>query len=187
MCNRSHIPSLFEHRPGDDGLGMLTPLDENHGLVPVGTQTRIILHLREDCNRAERRQEFLDLPDTLLLFLKNLGQLSINIKLPGYPQHHTTYRLESHNANTGDLENRVFIEKRDGQSVTRHHFLEERAERLATCRFTKLARTTLQLKSFLLFLLTRMRLPSVSLNLYTHSFPYETKTSRSVISLNEQY
>jgi hypothetical protein len=133
VAHKVHVQSepysfSFEHRPGDDGLGMLTPLDENHGLVPVGTQTRIILHLREDCDRAERRQDFLNLPDTLLLFLKNLKQLSINIELPGCPQQHTTYRLESHNANTGGLENRVFIEKRDGQSVTRHHFWKKERE-----------------------------------------------------------
>jgi hypothetical protein len=127
VAHKVHVQSepysfAFEHHPGDDGLGMLTPLDEDHGPVPVGTQTRIILHLREDCDRAERRQEFLNLPDTLLLFLENLKQLSINIELPGYPHQHTTFHLKSHNANTSSLKNRFFIEKSDGQSVTRHHF-----------------------------------------------------------------
>src|SRR5436189_4528369 len=56
--------------------------------------------------------------------------------------------------------------------------------RLAICHFTKLAKTTLKLKSSLLFLFVWMRLPSVSLNLYMHSFPYETKTSRSEISVS---
>jgi hypothetical protein len=133
VAHKVHVQSepysfAFEHHPGDDGLGMLTPLDENHGPVPVGTQTRIILHLREDCDRAERRQEFLNLPDTLLLFLENLKQLSINIELPSYPQQHTTYHLKSHNTNTGGLKNRVFIEKSVGQSVTRHHFWIKRRQ-----------------------------------------------------------
>lgn len=127
VAHKVHVQSepysfAFEHHTGDDGLGMLTPLDEKYEPVPVGIQTRIILHLREDCDRAERRQEFLRLPDTLLLFLENLKQLSINIELPNYPQNHTTYHLKAHNASTGVLKNRVFIEKSYGQSVDRYDF-----------------------------------------------------------------
>ncbi|KFY15288.1 hypothetical protein V492_02105 [Pseudogymnoascus sp. VKM F-4246] len=74
----------FEHTrdSSDDGLGMVTPLDEDYDLLPEDVHTRITLTLLDPLSFEQRAQDLLNIPDMLLLFLTRLKVLYINI----YPQ-----------------------------------------------------------------------------------------------------
>ena len=85
----------YQHGQDEDGLGMVTPINENHVNVPQEVRTRIIMLLLEDCDRAKLYREFTDLPDTLLLFLKKLKMFEVKISLPGYPEVDNIYSLSS--------------------------------------------------------------------------------------------
>lgn len=86
VAHKVHVQSglfsfAFEHeRDGDDtGLGMVTPLNELHYAIPEGVRTRITLYLLRSCDKVALREDFLALPETLLLFLKKLKKLSVRI------------------------------------------------------------------------------------------------------------
>ncbi|KAF2808268.1 uncharacterized protein BDZ99DRAFT_50741 [Mytilinidion resinicola] len=102
VAHKVHVQSgpysfAFEHqRDGNDnGLGMVTPMNEDYLDVPDGVRTRITLHLLASCDTAALRKEFLGLPDTLLLFLKKLKRLSIHITSGGFSETERTYSLSS--------------------------------------------------------------------------------------------
>ena len=87
VAHKVHVQSgsysfAFEYRRdgNDDGLGMVTPLNEEEGDVPEGVRTRITLYLLDNCDREALFKEFQDLPDTLLLFLKKLRRLSVHLE-----------------------------------------------------------------------------------------------------------
>jgi hypothetical protein len=63
----------------DDGLGMVTPLDEEYEDLPEGTNTRITLTLLNSIASRQGSEDLFKLPDTLLLFLAKLNSLEINI------------------------------------------------------------------------------------------------------------
>lgn len=87
IAHKVHVQSgpysfAFEYKRDSDegGLGMITPLNEEHGTIPEGYETRMVLHLLGDCNRDALFNEFQALPDTLLLFLRKLTVLIIRLK-----------------------------------------------------------------------------------------------------------
>lgn len=73
----------FEHEKGskDNGLGMVTPTNEAHRNIPKDVRTRMTLYLLRDHDRIALRNDFRDLPDSLLLFLRKLKKLSVRINL----------------------------------------------------------------------------------------------------------
>jgi hypothetical protein len=79
-----HFSFAFEYHLGheEDGLGMTTPLNEDHLDMPADVGTRMILHLQEECDPSVLAEELQRLPDTLLLFLRKLKGLYICIDLP---------------------------------------------------------------------------------------------------------
>jgi hypothetical protein len=87
VARKVHIQSnyysfSFQHeRETDDGLGMVTPWNEDHLELPENFRTRITLHLAGRCDRSELLEEFLALPTTLLLFLRQLRRLSVRVGL----------------------------------------------------------------------------------------------------------
>lgn len=88
---RGHIQSgdfsfEFVHRKGDSGMGMITPIwqEKRDHSLPLDL-TRIILYLHEQSDLVERQrdreiitQQFVDLQDTLLLFLRKLRKIDIS-------------------------------------------------------------------------------------------------------------
>ncbi len=128
VASKVHVQSepysfAFEYRrddTNDNGLGMVTPLYEEHRPIPAGVRTRMILYLREDCDRAQLRQDFLALPDTLLLFLKKLTQLSVKIELPDSPPHHVRYTILADK--TSKARGRATITKEVGNETSRQEF-----------------------------------------------------------------
>jgi hypothetical protein len=83
----------YDSDGNDNGLGMVTPMNEQHRQAPVGVRTRMILYLADTCNRSALAKEFASLPDTLLLFLKKLKTLSILIDLPSHVKIHRSYSV----------------------------------------------------------------------------------------------
>ncbi|KAI9641115.1 hypothetical protein NHQ30_010545 [Ciborinia camelliae] len=90
VAHKVHIQSgpysfAFEYRKGDradNGLGMVTPINESRHELPDDVRTRTILYLHEDEDQEALCQDLLKLPDTLLLFLKKLQRLTIKFELP---------------------------------------------------------------------------------------------------------
>jgi len=79
-----HLCFQFSHRPGDSGMGMITPLWEE-SLPSTGERcTRITLDLRETGSPAdamqrnrEIHQQLNDIHDAILIFLKKIQKLEI--------------------------------------------------------------------------------------------------------------
>lgn len=82
VASKVHIQSepfsfFFEHRRGDGGLGMVTPIFENHHEIPSNIYTRMTLILANPSEAPKLVQDFDNLPDTLLLFLSKLRRITI--------------------------------------------------------------------------------------------------------------
>lgn len=87
---RVHIQSgdfsfYFKHRNGDPGLGMISPFWQDHvdDLSPHVTRMTLQLHDTGDpaalsSQRKAIRQQFNDLQQTVLLFMRNLRKISIS-------------------------------------------------------------------------------------------------------------
>jgi hypothetical protein len=71
----------FEHREGDDGLGMVTPLESIAVDLPTDTTTRITLCLTSRAVEEYTRllDAVLGLPDTSLFFLRKLSTVQMNL------------------------------------------------------------------------------------------------------------
>lgn len=72
----------YTREDDDDGLGMITPYDEDTEELPMGVRTRIILTLADSTKFEERASEFQEVPDTFLMFLTRLQRLSIKLYWP---------------------------------------------------------------------------------------------------------
>jgi hypothetical protein len=127
VAKKVHIQSgpfsfSFEHTRGssDDGLGMVTPLDEDYHDLPDGVHTRITLTLLDPSSFEQRAQDLLNLPDTLLLFLTKLNVLHINI----YPQNESATETKFIRS-AGDDDNSEIITKTtttDGNSTEKDQY-----------------------------------------------------------------
>jgi hypothetical protein len=86
IAEEVHIQSgwwsfCFRHRNGEDGLGMVTPLDAELDVLPEGVTTRISLQYSEEARQSYQRlvEAVRELPDTTILFLQRLREIHINI------------------------------------------------------------------------------------------------------------
>jgi hypothetical protein len=68
---------FFEHRIGDSGMGMITPTNQDHKILPENVNTRMTLFLIEPDEFSDRAREFTEIPDTLILFLSKLEKISV--------------------------------------------------------------------------------------------------------------
>ncbi|OGM49543.1 hypothetical protein ABOM_001651 [Aspergillus bombycis] len=76
----------FKHRPGDSGMGMVSPVWEEPEQIPEPHLTRITLYLHEhNTDESFSRQyettleQFRELQATFLLFMKNLRRIGVEI------------------------------------------------------------------------------------------------------------
>ena len=88
VAHKVHIQSgpfsfalRHRHQHDDDGLGMITPENEDAEVLPAGVRTRTTLTLLESVKFEELALDFSTLPDTLM-FLNHLQQLSIEMHPP---------------------------------------------------------------------------------------------------------
>jgi hypothetical protein len=123
IAHRVHIQSepfsfVFRYRrddTNDNGIGMTTPFNEPHGEIPNWAKTRMTLHLLEDEDMKNLQSQFLNLQGILLMFLRQLRQLSVRIQLP---DHDPVERVYSMSINA----QRVSINKRVGTTVITQNF-----------------------------------------------------------------
>jgi hypothetical protein len=71
----------FEHKPREQGMGMITPKWEPSDVVLAEPLTRITLTLLDSLNLDDLLSQFDDLPRTLLLFMKKLDRIIIDADL----------------------------------------------------------------------------------------------------------
>ena len=71
----------FEHGEDDHGLGMVTPINDDHENLPENVHTRFTLTLNENSSLEHRVAEFKSLPDTLLLFLAKINKFTIRTEI----------------------------------------------------------------------------------------------------------
>jgi hypothetical protein len=82
VASEVHIQSgpfsfFFEHRPGGSGMGMVTPQWEEPCEALQDISTRITLTLLDTLDYQDLISQFRALPDTFLLFLNKLNQITI--------------------------------------------------------------------------------------------------------------
>ena len=89
VAKKVHIQSgvwsfCFEHSRGQNGLGMVTPLDVPPTPLPKDIATRIILTLSDNGYAAHKElvDAVEDLPDTVIFFLQKLENLTIRVERP---------------------------------------------------------------------------------------------------------
>jgi hypothetical protein len=71
----------FIHHRGEDGLGMVTPLDASQEILPEGVTTRITLQYSDEAKQEYARlvEAVRELPNTTILFLQRLETIHINL------------------------------------------------------------------------------------------------------------
>jgi hypothetical protein len=76
-----HWSFYFEHREGDDGLGMITPIDIDPVVLPLTVSTRIELSLNETSGGLFQilAQALTELHDTTIFFLQKVETLVVHI------------------------------------------------------------------------------------------------------------
>jgi hypothetical protein len=96
IASRVHIQSgpfsfSFEHQHGQNGLGMVTPENQEHEELPENVYTRMTLRFADPTKFEQRVADLLELPDTLLLFLEKLVEITICIQRPSQPLSEIAY------------------------------------------------------------------------------------------------
>jgi len=105
VASRVHIQSgpfsfSFEHQQGQNGLGIITPENQEHEELPEDVYTRITLTLTDSTKFEQCVADLLELPNTLLLFLKRLVKITICIHRPNHPLSEIAYSYHEDEGNT---------------------------------------------------------------------------------------
>ena len=110
----------FEHMRSadDDGLGMVTPMNEDFMEVPPGIRTRMILTLLGNIQFGHLLKDFRGVPDTLLLFLPKLQVLTIEIHQPGEAVASVTYSKHDRHENSLSITNLTKVTRNNTQTST---------------------------------------------------------------------
>lgn len=119
----------FEHRKGDSGLGMITPIWEDADSILDGPLTRITLFLHETSSEAQDRQkettvqQFRELQATFLLFMKNIQRIEVSM----YEENQvfsTTFSIHRQNQDRVMLK-RQTTESENVQQHTQHYHISK--------------------------------------------------------------
>ena len=107
MSSKAYINSglfslFFDPGPGDSGLDMITPVYCEHEEILEEPLTRITLALLDKLDREYLKNQFRDLPGTILLFLEKLKRITINeYDAVGTLSESVTYNRNSGNSRHG--------------------------------------------------------------------------------------
>jgi hypothetical protein len=88
VASKVHIQSgpfsfFFEHEPGNNGMGMITPVWEHTDTTLEEPLTRITLTLLESLDLVDLLSQFDTFPHTLLLFLNKVGRIIVDEDVAG--------------------------------------------------------------------------------------------------------
>jgi hypothetical protein len=86
----------FRHSKGEDGLGMVTPLDAQSEVLPTDVTTRLTLRYSDEANQDYSRlvDAAKEMPTTMIMFLQQLRNIHINIITSDGQRQRTTYAKE---------------------------------------------------------------------------------------------
>ncbi|KAH9997392.1 hypothetical protein F4779DRAFT_606565 [Xylariaceae sp. FL0662B] len=118
----------FNHRPGDSGIGMISPVWEDTNDHPPSGITRIKLFLHDDGDAATREaryqtiiRQFEDIRDDYLLFLKNIGRINV-IFLDNGDRETSSTRYFSRSSPSTPLRTSLVTSRDNGQEkVSNYH------------------------------------------------------------------
>ena len=117
----------FEHKKGDSGLGMITPIWEDTDSILDSPLTRITLFLHETSSEAQDRQkettlqQFRELQATFLLFMRNLQRIEVSM-YEGNQVSSTTFSMHRQNQDRVMLK-RQTTEGGNVQTHTKHYHI----------------------------------------------------------------
>lgn len=99
IARRVHVQSgpfsfSLEHQEGESGLGMVTPSNQPHEVLPETVKTRITLFLSNSADFHLRAQELREIPKTTLLFLRRLNKIEVGIHPPQEPPSYLEFNYE---------------------------------------------------------------------------------------------
>ena len=129
----------FQHQRGDSGIGMISPIWEDSGKPLAGSLTRITFFLNEtgehDVLTGQQEtllQQFQELQDTILLFMKNIKRIDIKMYDESDLITSRTYYSMLHEANDQVSLTKKIIQNGQVQRYTRYyHITKHIAEHLA--------------------------------------------------------
>ncbi|KAL4742385.1 hypothetical protein BDV11DRAFT_211409 [Aspergillus similis] len=102
----------LRHRDGENGLGMIAPVNELHELLPDEVRTRFTLFsCPEQCRKIEA--EILDLPHTIIAFLSRIKELGFWVSTSSTLSSFSRWDMES---------NLVYFESRSSTTMMRKYF-----------------------------------------------------------------
>ena len=110
----------------DSGLGMVTPMDEDHLTLPANVQTRMRLTLLDSTNFDERLRELQDMPESLLLFLSKLRTIYVNVYSEHAHMSQTTYQYsESEDRRINSVKKTTTINSVSTEDIKRFQILQK--------------------------------------------------------------
>lgn len=112
----------FEHLPSGTGMGMITPVNEEHESEIYDNGTRITLTLLRPDDFIRRSTDLLSIPGALILFLRKLQRIEVLIQR-GNGNSNRTFVLESHD--DGENSTMRLVERAD-DAVSEKFFHVER-------------------------------------------------------------
>jgi hypothetical protein len=141
---KAHIQSgnfsfFFQHRRGDSGMGMITPVWQDHEDELGDHFTRITLFLHDDGDAdvvEEQRQiiwqQFQDIHDAILLFMKNIERIDIVFYNDDEHEEFTiTYSIERQTDARVKVKKSIRKDGKDQEVVRYYHTIKHMATNLA--------------------------------------------------------
>ena len=128
----------FQHRMGDSGMGMISPVWEDSGETLTRPLTRITLFLHEagsdellDRQQETTLQQFRELQATFLLFMKNLQRIEVTMYDKNDAQiSSTAFSMETHGQNRVELKRRVVADENIEEHTQYYHITKDTASGL---------------------------------------------------------
>jgi hypothetical protein len=141
---KAHIQSgdfsfSFQHKEGDSGMGMISPVWEDTGEALADPLSRITLFLHETGDhdilskqRETTLQQFQELQDSILLFMKNLKKIKITMyDESGLITSRTSYSMDHEANNRVSLRKEIFQNEQVRENTRYYHLTKHIAERLS--------------------------------------------------------
>ncbi|CAG8175061.1 unnamed protein product [Penicillium nalgiovense] len=99
IARRVHVQSgpfsfSLGHQEGVSGLGMVTPSNQPHEVLPETVKTRMALLLANSAGFHLRAQELSEIPKTTLFFLRRLDKIQVGIHPPQEPPSYLEFNYE---------------------------------------------------------------------------------------------
>lgn len=128
----------FQHKMGDSGMGMISPVWEDTSETLARPLTRITLFLHEagsdellDRQQETTLQQFRELQATFLLFMKNLQRIEVTMYDKSDAQiSSTAFSMETHGQNRVELKRRVVADEGIEEHTQYYHITKDTASGL---------------------------------------------------------